>query len=389
LAALDPAAATAGWIARLPATQRAAAHAATDWRLAAWLGGGLIFIGACVVVARNDTLGKLRRWVEAKRPQPWLASAIAAGALTLILGSVNAMVGGLAGWRADALLARGGGFPAPAGFEAHVGAAGAGIPLAVLAAMALVPPLLWLMRRLPRTWPLAAGAAATAVILGLFWLPYALGAAPPMAPAPPSPARDGVLQLIAEARLPAQGVLAAPTPGFDADVIGGFGHAKVLMGRALLAGPPGEARADVGHLMGHYVHNDILIVSLVGAAVILAGFFAMQRGALAVARLIGVKGATDAADPVVLPALAAIAYVTLILVALAGGAYLRAANVGADAYSLDHARAPDGLVAVLEHDWNHLAVDPSPLAEAVLYTHPPLQGRIRQAMAWKAAHGGG
>jgi STE24 endopeptidase len=388
LAALDPAAQAAAWIARLPAAQRVAAQAATDWRLTAWIGGALIFIGACVVVARNDTLGKLRRWIEGKRPAPWLVGAAAAGALTLLLMAVNAMVGGLADWRADQLLAKGGGFPAPAGFDVHVAVAAAGIPLAVLAAMGLVPLLLWLMRRLPRTWPLVAGGVAMAAILGLGWLPYALGVAPAMATAPASPARDGVLQLIAETELPAREVLAAPNPAFDADVIGGFGQAKVVMGPSLLAGPPGEARADVGHLIGHYVHNDILIVSLIVGLVIVAGFFVVQRWTLAVARLIGVKNATDGADPVALPAMAVIAYLTLALAGLAGAAYLRAANVGADAYSLDHARAPDDLAAVLERNWNHLAVDPSPIEAAIFYTHPPLQSRIGQAMAWKAAHGG-
>jgi hypothetical protein len=42
----------------------------------------------------------------------------------------------------------------------------------------------------------------------------------------------------------------------------------------------------------------------------------------------------------------------------------------------------------LERDWNHQAVDPSPLARAVFYTHPPMRGRLIHAMAWKAAHGG-
>jgi Zn-dependent protease with chaperone function len=87
---------------------------------------------------------------------------------------------------------------------------------------------------------------------------------------------------------------------------------------------------------------------------------------------------------------------TLTLAALAGAAYLRWANFGADAYSLDHAREPDGLAAVIEDEWrrdpDHDAVAPSPLETALFYSHPPLKDRIAHAMAWKAVHpaaGGG
>jgi STE24 endopeptidase len=225
------------------------------------------------------------------------------------------------------------------------------------------------------------------VILALGWLPYALMAGPPSTAAPPSATRDAVAQLIAATRLPADGVRLVADPGFSADVTGGFGRAEVSAGPLLLAGPPDEARAYVGHLIGHYVHHDVLIVCLVVAAVAFVGCLAAQRWTAPLARALGGQAVRGAADPRGLPALAVLGGATLVCAGLAGGAYLRWANVGADAYSLDHAQAPDGLAAVIEREWDHAAVAPSSLETALFYTHPPLSTRIAHAMAWKAAHG--
>jgi STE24 endopeptidase len=159
------------------------------------------------------------------------------------------------------------------------------------------------------------------------------------------------------------------------------------VGPRLAAGPPAEARALVGHIMGHYAHNDILIFSLVLGLGMLAGFFAVARLAAPLARLIGAKNAASAADRESLPASAIILMLAIACAGLAGAGHLRWANVRADAYSLDHAREPDGLAAVIEQEWDHQSVDPSPLEEALFYTHPAMTGRLRHAMAWKAAHG--
>jgi STE24 endopeptidase len=388
LAALDPVAvATQAWMERLPAAQRLAAQAATDARMIAWLGGGLVFLAVCGLIARSGLLGALRRRLDSERSSTWLASLALAGALAAVLSAVNALVSGFAEWRAQTLLSHGGGVAPPAPLGADLAQSAAGIPLAIAAAMLLVPPFLWLIRRAPRIWPLIAGSIAAVLILAIGWLPYALAAGPSLSPAAPTPASAGVMRLIADTGLPAHTVLFSPDPGFDADVTGGFGQAKVVLGPTLLAGPPAEARAYVGHLMGHYAHGDILAVSLVIAVSVFLGFLAIQRWTVPLARALGVV-VESAADPEALPAMAMIGFLALTCVGLAASAYLRSANVGADAYSLDHAREPDGLAAVIEREWDHAAVAPSPLETAVFYTHPPLRSRIVHAMAWKAANGG-
>jgi STE24 endopeptidase len=380
LATVDAAAA---WLGQLPAGQRVAAHAATDWRLMAWVISGSLLIAACVGVSRSSMLGRLRRTFEAAGPSPWLTDAAAACLLGLILATLKAAIDAFAGWRGQQIL-----MGANDGLGPHLAHAAAGIAPAVLVSVLFVPPALWLMRRRPRSWPLMIGLPIAGLIVAVIWLPYALSAGPTSPAAPPGPVRDGLLQLIAQTGIPAQGVFVSTDPGFMADVSGGFGPARVVIGPSLAAGPPALARAIVGHIMGHYAHNDILIFSLVLGLAMLLGFYAVARLAAPLARLVGAKNVASAADPEALPAATIILMLALVCAGLAGAGYLRWANVRADAYSLDHAREPDGLAAVIEQEWDHQSVDPSPIEEALFYTHPAMTGRLRHAMDWKAAHGG-
>lgn len=378
-----PAEAAAAWLARIPEDQRIAAQAATDWRFAAWLSGGVILLGACVIVSRTDLLGRVRLALEAERPRPWLTGAAAGCLLALILAALKALIDAVTDSRTAEILGAGDG-----GLARQLAHAAAAIAPDVFAAAVLAPPLLWLMRRLPRTWPLIAGSLVTALIVAAVWLPYALSVGAPTTPAPPGPVRDGLVRLIGATGIPAHDVLLATDPAVDADVSGGFGQAKVVVGPGLAAGPPAEARAIVGHIMGHYVHNDILIFSLVMGMVMLLGCFAVAGFAAPLARLIGAKGVASPAEAEALPAVAIILMLAVSGAWLAGAGYLRWANVRADAYSLEYAGEPDGLASVIEQEWDHESVDPSPFEEALFYTHPALTGRLRHAMAWKAAHGG-
>jgi STE24 endopeptidase len=376
-------AASAAWLARIPENQRIAGHAFTDWRLAAWTIGWIILIGACVILARTGVFGRWRRTIEAKRPRPWIASAACAGLLALVLASLEAMIRAVDKWRGQQIL-----HGSAQGLTGPLSDAMAAIAPEVIAAVVLIPLALWLARRLPRLWPLVVGSAIGALIVGAVWLPYVLSVGPPMTPAPAGPVRDGLSRLIAETGIPAHDVFYSADPTFDADVNGGFGHATVSIGPLMAAAPPAESRAFVGHIMGHYAHDDILIYSLVLGLMMLLGCFATRLGTEPLAKALGAGETVGPGDPEALPAAAIIFMLAIICAGLAGAGYLRWANVRADAYSLEHAREPDGLVAAIEAEWDHDSVDPSPIEEAIFSTHPAMTGRIRHAMAWKAAHGG-
>ncbi|MGH6957384.1 MAG: M48 family metalloprotease, partial [Caulobacteraceae bacterium] len=93
----------------------------------------------------------------------------------------------------------------------------------------------------------------------------------------------------------------------------------------------------------------------------------------------------DLADSEAMPGAALILLVSVACAGLAASAYLRWANVRADAFSLAHAREPGGLAAVIEREWDHASVDPSFPERALFYTHPPLKPRLQRIAAWEAA----
>jgi STE24 endopeptidase len=137
--------------------------------------------------------------------------------------------------------------------------------------------------------------------------------------------------------------------------------------------------------MGHYAHNDMLTLSLVMALLAVGGVGAVAVVFRPLSRLVGAKGADHPSDPAGLPIVTLVVVGVLVLGTPVLAGVGRAVNVQADQYSLEHAREPDGLAAVLVRDWDHRAIAPSPLEEALFYSHPPLSSRIRHAMAWKQA----
>jgi len=258
---------------------------------------------------------------------------------------------------------------------------------ALVLALVATPALAWLARTWPRAWPWIGGAVFVVLCLAVGWGPYAFGGASGLTPAPAGPVTLGLQRLMADAGLASRDVWLSPDPAFDADVTGAFGHATVAIGRQVLGWPPAEARAYVGHVMGHWAHGDVFVLFLIDGLTGLGALLAARSFAAPLARALGAR-ARDGADPAALPAAAMICVIAFGVATLAGASYLRWANVRADQYSLDHAREPDGLAAVLVREWNHQSLDPNPIEEALFYSHPPLPGRIAHAMAWKAAHGG-
>ena len=60
----------------------------------------------------------------------------------------------------------------------------------------------------------------------------------------------------------------------------------------------------------------------------------------------------------------------------------------ADAYSLRTVGEPDGLASALVKTAEYRYPRPHPVQEAVFYTHPSVERRVRRAMEWKAAQAG-
>lgn len=378
MAALDPDAAAAAWLGTVSPQVRAAAEIAAAHTREDWLVGLVLTLLICLAAVRTGLLPRLQARIEADRPRPRLTACACAAALAGWLAALSAPWEVFAAWR-----------DAPAAGLAPALASVLRRDLAMLAAAALaVPLLLALVRAAPRRWWAWAAAGWAVLAIAAVWLPYALASGPSdLPPMPQGPARAGVLRLIGETRLPVRQVYVSEEPTLEADVTGLPGHPRVIVTRDMLVKlSPTEIRASVGHVLGHHAHGDQLgyagLLALLGAL----GLLATARLFGPAARLMGAHGAAGPADPAGLPVLLALATLWIALATPAANGFIRAINLRADQYSLEHAGEPDGLAGLLVKSRGGEVADPSPLDEVLFHDHPALKGRLRRAMAWKATH---
>ena len=65
---------------------------------------------------------------------------------------------------------------------------------------------------------------------------------------------------------------------------------------------------------------------------------------------------------------------------------IRVGEIEADAYSLETVGLPDAMAGALIKTGEYRYPLAGPVEEALLYTHPTVENRIRAAMEWKAQH---
>ena len=364
----DPAAATEAYLSRLSPALRRAAEIHTE--TAHWLWGGdvVVMLAACWLMARFDLLGAVARRAGRGGERPWpaaLACAAVLAAVLMILTTLVGMVGAsLSGQPAP---------PVPYG-------------LWLVAAVVVLPVLYAAARATPHRWWLWSGGAFAGLALLVLWLPFASASGSTDLPsAPPGPIREALLSLARDAGLAIDDIHVSPSAAVDADVTGMQGRPRIVISKGLLTQEtPAQARAAVGHLMGHYANQDQLTLALVFGVLALAVLYAVHRLFAAASRAMG-RGGWSLADPAGLPAAMAVGITAVTLATVGYDNVVRLVNVRADHYALDHAREPDGLAQELLAAPLVDKVDPSGLEETLFYNHPALKTRILQAMRWKAA----
>ena len=381
--ALDPQQAAQRYLDALSPTLRAAGAAYAQQREVAWVMGGVLIIGVAAIMLTTGVLARLSARLQADRPRPWIATALCAAALLLVVVLVKLPLDVAADWLGDRTRL---GHTAP--IPVYLARAwGADVTLLVVLGLALTG-LLGAARLAPRTWWIWSGAGLGLAVIALVWGPYAArtgeAALPPL---PQGPAREAMLRLIDDAHLSAGQVYLVASPDVDGDVTGLPGQARVVINQGMLqeASVP-EMRAAIGHLAGHFVRGDQFGLALLLALLTLAGLLVVHRLHAALARLLGAREIQDLSDPAGLPLWLILAVLSVGAGAVAERAYGRWINVRADQFSLDHAREPDGLAINLLRNWRDDKVDPGPLEEALFFDHPSLQSRIEHAMRWKAEH---
>ena len=267
--------------------------------------------------------------------------------------------------------------------------AGIGLPVFALIVAAIMAGV----RRSPARWWLYAGGGT--ILVMAFFAAVAPVLIEPLfnkyTPMTESPLRSQILQVARGNGVPVTNVLVVDasrqTTRVSANVAGLGPTARVALNDNLLKTHDDAATVAVmGHEVGHYVLGHIYVGIFAFAAVIVAGFVAVQFGVPAlIARYPGwgVEGITD-------PAAVAVAMIVFALFFLAAtpvtNTITRFQEAQADIFGLNAARAPDGFARSALRLGQYRKMEPGAFEEAVFYDHPSGYTRIHQAMQWKAEH---
>jgi len=384
---LDPAAATAAYLAEIPpeTLQRAIAYTEGSHWLLLW--GWLVTLLACWLILRSGALAALSVRLQRGRPRPILASFLLGLVFLLLDWLLELPWDAYAHWGRETAYGL-----THQSFAGWLGeqALGAGIN-AVFGGLFLIV-FYALARRLQHSWPLWAGAAATIFFLVLLVLAPVF--IEPLfndyTPAPAGPIRDAVTALARETGTPPDKIFiyngSKQSDRYTANVSGAFGTARVAMSDTMFRQGVdlAEVRAVVGHEMGHYVHGHALVFALAFGLLGMAGFELCRRLFGPAARLFG-AGARSIADPAGLPVLWAMLATLGLIGSPALNTLIRFAESDADHFSLVHANEPDAMARVLLKTVEYRAPSPSTLEEFLFYDHPSVEHRILAAMQWKAA----
>lgn len=245
-----------------------------------------------------------------------------------------------------------------------------------------------LMRRAGKKWWLwSGGFAALAISVGLLVSPILIE---PIfndyKPVPDGPVRTALLSMADDAGIPHDRLLmydgSRQSNNFTANVSGVFGSARIAISDvALKEASLDEVKAVTGHEVGHYVEGHIWRTVGLFALLAVLGFYLADRLFPRFAKLFGSSARVD--DPVGLPVLLFIVGLFGILATPAINFMVRQGERDADNYSLRTVNLPDALSAALVKTAEYRYPRPSALQEALFYTHPSVEWRVRNAMEWK------
>lgn len=387
--AFDPAAATAAYLATLSPEAHAKATHYTQGGYWILLWGWVASVVIAAIILRSGVLVQLSRAVEKKKPRPNLV-AFLSGLMVMALTFVLALPWSVYAewWRQKqyGLTSQ----PLPDWLMQSAISAGIGAVSAAVFFVALYA-LIRHARRLWWLWGSLVMAAFFAVVLVLsptFIEPLFNK----YTPAPSGPTRDAVVALAQQTGVPSDKIYvyngSRQSNRYTANVAGLGSSARVAMSDTMFAqgADISEVRAVVGHEMGHYAHQHILWATLFLTLMSVVGLFLVDRLFRPAARLLGAKGVEDISDPAGLPVIMAVMATLSLLATPIQNSFTRWEEADADAFSLKHAREPDGLAKALVKTIEYRASSPTAIEELFFYDHPSVEHRVRAAMEWKAKH---
>ncbi len=176
----------------------------------------------------------------------------------------------------------------------------------------------------------------------------------------------------------------------NAYVAGILGTQRIVLYDTLLTRfAPREIKAVMGHEMGHYVLNHVWKTVAFLVPWIVAGFFLVDRVSRRVIERRPALGIPDLSEPSSLPLLCLVLSMFLFFAGPAIATFSRVQERQADLFGLEVTRDPAAAASVflkfgrLDLDEYHV----HPVVETLLYSHPSLAHRIRDAQDYARRNG--
>jgi len=206
------------------------------------------------------------------------------------------------------------------------------------------------------------------------------------------PLKSEILSVARSEGIPATNVYefdaSRQTKRVSANVSGLFGTTRISMNDNLLNRcTPDMIVAVLGHEMGHYVLNHVILLITWNGLLIFVGFAFVNWGFRVLTGIFGgiwdVRGIDD---PAGLPVIMALFSIFMLLATPISNTITRTTEAQADIFGINAVRQPDGFAksALMLSEYRKL--DPTPLEEFVFFDHPSGRTRIFTAMRWKAEH---
>jgi STE24 endopeptidase len=248
-----------------------------------------------------------------------------------------------------------------------------------------------LIRRTGRSWwiwsgGLVAVAISTLLLLSPIFIEPIFN---DYKPVPPGAVRDALVEQARIAGVPEDRIFvydgSRQSNNFTANVSGVFGSARIAISDIAFKGASlDEVKAVTGHEIGHYVSGHLWRTVALAVLMAILFFFLVDRLYPRFARLFGSRA--ELSDPVGLPVVIFMGSLFGLLATPLFNWNTRIGEREADRYSLETVNLPDALASALVKTAEYRYPRPTPLAEALFYTHPSVEKRVRSAMEWKAAH---
>jgi STE24 endopeptidase len=248
-----------------------------------------------------------------------------------------------------------------------------------------------LMRRAGKYWWVWSGGL-TAASLSFFLLAGPVVIEPlfnDYKPVPAGEVRDALVVMATQAGVPADRIFvfdgSRQSNNFTANVSGIAGSARIAISDVAFKGASlDEVKAVTGHEIGHYVLGHIWRTVILLSALAIVFFLLADRTFPQLARAFGSTARID--EPTGLPLLALQVAVFFLFAQPLINASIRKGENEADQYSLETVNLPDALASALVKTAEYRYPRPAAWQEALFYTHPSVERRVRRAMEWKASH---